>query len=1190
MVELAQFSVVGCSECGGLWIVDELHFAQTAECRHCGTAHSTDNLRALAKGDDLDVVRELRSRILAERAGYAEEYGEMDDYAILEEQAEESVSRFDDVFGELDTETDTKPEFERLCEILVEECESNQTETEQFYETLAEESVDAFQKATDYQEHTEDLGVSLDEQLERYYDHDEKVTVESINDTEERAVAASTDETGDLQFSTAVDEFADVVVDDPTNTSDLHEELFATDSPVQDRLLDAAEDLAADIDGDHQQFLETVDELASEYPEDSAGGAFRSLLVHALDGGNAYRVKKLVSQLGNNTYLDLRTGLIDVYSGPFAVFRGSDVTRKVVVRLTSDLFDTDTVSRSTRENVVEYLTELARGCEVRVVATGLVQTRLLQEHREMLPASVIESSIARATGTALSDDAKRLAMDALANINYGNSAWDVLHVICEGRHDTAWYSDLYDDARLNFGRTRISQCISLLEEHELIITEGPQNDKYAIATPAGTAALDALEAQIGKQAELDSFDESQDGGDSEAGVSETPESYSDSCTPTASGQGGSPAGDASPSGTVGSGGHGSPPASAPDSLPPAVEAGDEHRQYSSGFAPVETLAPWEHHAAVAAAPAGGVGFDDVPVGGVNWQAFSEWSVDRIEDKRSPIYSYDADQDELVAGGEFHTPFQYGVTLARALLSPLAFNQVLTPERLDGKKGELNALVDGNKEILRDKRCLGWLKDSHSGEEYHEALQEGVEELETLLRKIENGNYDDEQRELRRETLQLAHGLIGTAVGIYDLLDVDVNRLVRIPGRVSSTMDADDRRELCHFLVRAATISSKMGAYTQSRVQFEPREDKRKAIGDAPAVDKDDPTGTHIGQWSVVGYGTSTLQEDVEDAFENPDQFGLELQADEDNFAAFGVNIPLDVSFRRTNIADVVRRSLSDRSMRMTRHAVSVMQAFTGSVHDVAKALFHLGSENGRKVRVDDLKYALSNLPASRILPSTNGSTKSKIVHTLITSAFPLPQSELCDRAGVSKASFAGWGTSKSHRDELEAFGVIRETDAGWVVTLSYDALEDQDLDGDVDEKADALPWYATIDEDAHSTDRRGDRNGREATLEGAVYEAMLVLESVSESDVAADSTDGSLSGILSLADLVDLADEEPALEPMFNFVAALREHDSFDVDSPPDDDSCINSTAKQRVATLGCSPEQSGLGTFDDAVTAVADD
>jgi hypothetical protein len=1132
----------------------------------------------------------------------------MDDYGDLAKQAEEVLVE----------ERDS--DHEQLCEILIDDHDSQQTDREELYEVLVEDSLEEFDEhrrtLEDRAEQTLGSVVSVDDQISQYYDHDEPVTlgdgiqvpvseqIDQYYDTDEpvtvetddesdgdadgdgRSLVGETSNKGDLRLSTSVDKFADAVVDAPTSTTDLHEELFAVDAPLQEKLLDAGEDLAEQADGDRGEFFKLFDEFTDEFFMDSVGGSFCTELIEGLDGGNRFRVKKLVSQLGNNTYLDVRTGLTDVYAGPFAVFRGSDITPMVVVRITADLFDTDAVSRETRENVVEYLTELARGCEVRIVASGLVQTRLLQEHREILPASVIESSIARLTETPLSDDRMSLATEALANINYTDSAWDVLHVICEGRHDTAWYRELRNDPRLNFGRTRLSQCLSLLEDYELIRREGPQNDKYAIATPAGTAALDALEAQIGKQADLDSFGESPDSDGSDDGVSRTPDSCSDPCTPAASREG-SPTGDAAPPEPVGSAPHWRGAASAADSLTADGQAKRKHRKYSNGFAPVETLTPWEHNSVVTSSPAGGVGFDDVPIGGVNWEAFSEWSVDRLEDKRSPVYSYDEDRDELVAGGEFHTAFQYSITLARSLLSPLAFQQILTADRLDGEAGDLDALLDGNKAILRDKRCLAYLKDAYSGEEYHDALREGIEELEDLTRKIENGNYDEDQRKLRREIMQFAHGLIGTAVGIYDLLGVDVNRLVRLPGRFSSTMDADDRRELCHFLVRASTISSIMGAYTQSRVQFEPREKKREAIGDTPEVDKDDPTGTHIGQWSIAGYGVSEFQEDVEYAFENPEEFDLELQVDEENYADFTVDIPLEQSFHRDTVFQAVRRSLFDRSMRLTQHAVSVMQAFTGSIHDVSKALFYLGSENGRWVRVDDLKYALSNLPASRILPSTSGSTKSKIVHTLILSAFPLQQTELCERADVSEASFAGWGTSKSHRDDLEAFGVIRETAAGWVVTLSYKNLEDQDLDVEIDEQADALPWYAVLNDDGPAADRRAARDGRDPSLEGAVYEAMLVLESIEELD---EIDHDPVAGVVSPEDLLDRADEPARYEPLIDFASALRERDRLKFGPPPDDKNTIKFRLGPRVATLGRPPDQSGLGAYDYPQAATADD
>jgi len=300
---------------------------------------------------------------------------------------------------------------------------------------------------------------------------------------------------------------------------------------------------------------------------------------------------------------------------------------------------------------------------------------------------------------------------------------------------------------------------------------------------------------------------------------------------------GSPDPDQPRNGTDGTADGDRPAAAEADATDQPAESGG--RSHSSGFAPVEPLSRWEHHAAVASAPKGGVGVDDVPLGGVNNAAFEEWTVTRQDDNRSPIYSYNDSRDELVVGADWHGPLQYTVSVARALLSPLAFEQVLTPDRLDGKAGDLDALLNGVKAELRDKRCLGYLKQAYSGEKYVKALEGGLEDLTTLTANIENGDFSEEQRDLRSETMKLAHGLIGTATGIYDLLDVDVTRVLRLPGRVTSDMKTGGRKDLQQCMVRMATIASKMGLYTQSRVQFEPRDEKREAIGKAPLVDAAD---------------------------------------------------------------------------------------------------------------------------------------------------------------------------------------------------------------------------------------------------------------------------------------------------------------------------------------------------------------
>jgi len=180
-------------------------------------------------------------------------------------------------------------------------------------------------------------------------------------------------------------------------------------------------------------------------------------------------------------------------------------------------------------------------------------------------------------------------------------------------------------------------------------------------------------------------------------------------------------------------------------------------------------------------------------------------------------------------------------------------------------------------------------------------------------------------------------------------------------------------------------------------------------------------------------------------------------------------------------------------MRITRQAVSVMQAFTGSIHDVTKALFFKSSEDGRHVRVDDLKYALSTLPKSRIVPERGSKgTKSAILHTPFS--IPTVRSRSANSASAPASrqrTFAGHGDKRSHR-RLAAFDLIRETESGWVVCLTYRGADfDATTPGG---RPDALPFYAVHDGEGSYRDRVADADGREDSLRGAIYEAAVALE------------------------------------------------------------------------------------------------
>lgn len=1201
-----------CSRCEQSWVPPEgVDFSQDQvgvrprlsqrdiRCPHCKQDHRVVDLPIIERHHDRDALLEIRSRKLAADAECREEYETQGRYV---EQAEQAEAYLADVENQEWTE-------EAATEV------AGTVGVDDGIETWADAVAGTVGVDDDLEERAEATAgtVGFDDELETWADAvagtvgaeetaeaAEQATDEGgeIDDSTGARPGDTVDNTGSLQFRQDVSTHAHATVTDIKSATDLHDSLFAVDSEMQQQVVEAAYDLVERVDRDPGGFWELMERCEDSDRSLAFAGMFeteiRELIGRSSTGQPEARLAVLMSQLGGNNPWDLRPGLEDIYEGPMKILRASTKTPTVVVQIPTDIFDVD---RMTRDRLIEYLTELARGCDVNIVATAQTQRRLILDYEFELPTSVIESTIARCDTDRVTDDPEGV-VDAVvpAEISPGDTEFDVLRLIAEGRTDMAHYgtnSELANDARLSVGRSRISTAVATLSEHGLVNQHG-EKDPYAVVTAAGKEALARVRQQYGDQSTLEDAGEWDDGD----GVSESPNAYADTCCHAQGREGGE-----GEDTTATAGCSTAEEAAADDCTEP-----EHSRNHSQGIAPVEYLSQWEHHAAVSIAPDGGVGLDNVPVSSVNrdeqWSPredhnLPEWTVTENEDNRSPIYSYRGDKDELVVGAEYHTDMQLGVSMARALLCPKAFEQILTPDRLDGASGDLDALLDGNKPILRDKSCLGWLKSGYDGESYREALIEGREDLLELTRRHKYGDHDEEQfKELCRDIMRLSHGLIGTATMIYDLLGVDVHRTIRIPGSVSGNLDKGVPGEshtsasvtgLCEWIVRAATISSKFGAYTQSRVQLEPRLDKRKATGSAPTVSTDDMQGEHIGSWSIVGHGVDALQEPLVDAFENPEDYNLQHQTDAPNYVGWIVDIPIKTGFDRVAAHRVTTRMLEDRDLRLTRHAVSLMQAFCGSPHDAAKGLYYLSSEDGRRVRVDELRRSLSLLPPNRILPTKgNTSTKSQVAHALIEADEPLSQAELCRRAGVTETSFAGWGSTTSHREEMEAFGLIRQTVDGWVICLPYDADIDVSADpaADPDAPVTGLPWYAIVDDEAHYSDRKRPAGRREESLQGVIYDAVVELEDVEDLSDTNHPVCGKLYGTLTVEDLRDLMAHRQSWALLIEFVTAIREADPAALRTPTDDRDPVQLRGRTETATLGRPPEQAGVASATSGISA----
>lgn len=65
-----MYEVVGCRDCGELWIREG--DAETASCPRCGRRFQVSRLRTLGSADSAEVAREIRSDLLADRASYGD--------------------------------------------------------------------------------------------------------------------------------------------------------------------------------------------------------------------------------------------------------------------------------------------------------------------------------------------------------------------------------------------------------------------------------------------------------------------------------------------------------------------------------------------------------------------------------------------------------------------------------------------------------------------------------------------------------------------------------------------------------------------------------------------------------------------------------------------------------------------------------------------------------------------------------------------------------------------------------------------------------------------------------------------------------------------------------------------------------------------------------------------------------------
>ncbi|WP_436347078.1 hypothetical protein [Natronorubrum sp. FCH18a] len=150
-----------------------------------------------------------------------------------------------------------------------------------------------------------------------------------------------------------------------------------------------------------------------------------------------------------------------------------------------------------RRDVCELIATLARGCDVRLIASGLVTRWFASEHRADLPGVSDACSIPLSRSPPVDE----LVEAAWRQMDPDGREAGILRSLAQEPGETLTYRELYADSLVSDQRVR--QCIQTLRETGLIDSFGPQRDRRVELLEAGRMYLETLDREIGRQRRLD---------------------------------------------------------------------------------------------------------------------------------------------------------------------------------------------------------------------------------------------------------------------------------------------------------------------------------------------------------------------------------------------------------------------------------------------------------------------------------------------------------------------------------------------------------------------------------------------------------------------------------------------------------------------------------------------------------------
>ena len=1006
-----SFALIGCSDCSEVWVIED-DDRQTMECPTCRSTKHRSKRRTIAYADEFEQIAQIRSAVLAERAGYGD--ADLDHYATQEIRTDEPIVDDRSYLEGVGVDDETVDEIAATDD----EGESTTSSTNDRPTADPGTGPDIDVEIADRQQLT---GSTADEPRGTGVFVLEPHGQRSLTGFEYRDVPPQTSEwlddvVADLIPSTArlVQDLARARYDFDYRDPDAGSGAVSTF--IHECLVDEVAQLdAADADAAIVEEARAYHDAIGRYALLWADDVYR--VRRGFDGAEQFeRIEKTLETTGTGRRGQFQAGVEALRHSLVALHAEREETLSLSFILAGE--DWTAAEPETLKNALATFDVLGDGFDVRLLMSPGVQNRVrmlvrnaLDHDDEAVPSWADRFAYLTDDGTTsrrqqTTDDSAESAQGWDA-INDDDLSQGCRRLLAQLDHDEARSTKaLKRDDVVDAAANSVDVYTGKLEAKDLIHTDRSHASNRHTLTSLGQSALD----YVANDGTLVPPNQSRLLGASYSDPSAS-HKYSVARQPT----GGEP--------------HSPAERWMAETGDPQEDGYVQFLGDSTGVREIEP--PVLHRRILAGERVKGVNFVDSDI--LNWREAENG------DGRVTYSSIFDDQALLVTqwGGPAQTLARLCSGLLGNKMMSKALNMDALGEQFERAHDGVNSYENDLHDVFVRAQQIGWLSEDEL--DHYDAFRERYGDVRsTLLQKV--AGLDDLDNGLRSQLFDDLHGLLCSATHLYRAAGIDVSFNIRLPDTQQLQDNESAFEDFLDFMrytvTKQAGYEDENGFHSWYRMCIEDREQKLKSRS---AYDiGSDNTADLTASWILSGPNVSDLKDHVQEAV-SKESGRLRERIDEGVEDAAVLDVPMIEVNSHAHIRGLVREVADQKGFRegnrddldrLTRCLEAALATDDRGPDPflVQDALESLESRDRYYDSLDvrSIENALASLPAKQLFPTLPESAR-RMLSAMFASDEPLDRQDLIEV--TSESSY------DRHWKTLRAFFLVERTDEGFVAHL-----------------------------------------------------------------------------------------------------------------------------------------------------------